>query len=248
MGAEQSVPYNVENPRRFKDLRCWAKVSADFQKHNGLYEQEIIGNMTAPEAQLFMLGALMAGVEMAFHDPDFGKSFNSKWKPWFSVLNNSPNSIQVELWKNWPTDYLGLLRNECALESDRITIPSGEIGRLPLPATVDFNRDYPLNPILNIRFIRIFFEDGQMQEKDCSLLNYGIRRMDFVVGHDRTVSVCDEIIVPQPKDEEENTFFAEYNEFISECYDPNCPELTDEQQNQIHALLERCFKKAVESK
>jgi hypothetical protein len=239
MGAEQSVPYNVENPRRFKDLRCWTKVSADLQKHNKLHEQEIVGNMTAPEAQLFMLGALTAGLEMAFHNSNVVESLNSKWKPWFSVLNNSPKSIQVELWKNWPTN---------TLESELIIIPSGEIGRLPLPTTVDFNREYPLNPILNIRFIRIFFEDGQMQEEDCRRLNYGMRHMDFVVGHDRTVSVRDEIIVPQPKDEEENTFFAEYNEFISECYDPNCPELTDEQQNQIHALLERCFKKAVESK
>jgi len=227
MGAEQSVPYNVENPRRrLKDLRCWAKINAGLQKHNSNYEQEIVGNMTAPEVQLFMCYLFRAGIEIPFIDmnnpvspntkwiisylyradieipfvdintPD---SLSSKWKPWFCILNKCSEPIRVELWNRYPID---------TLESNLISIPPDAISRFPLPKKVNFRCRNPLWTILNIRFIRIFFEDGEVQKIDCGLLNDNMYRMDFVVEFDRTVSVCD-YIEPQPRDKE-NLLFLEY--------------------------------------
>lgn len=237
MGTTQSIPYNVENPRRrLKDLRCWPKFNAELQKYNSNYEQEIVGNMTAPEVQWFRFYLTMDGIEIPFIDINTPDTLSSKWKPWFCILNKCSEPIRIELWKKYPTH---------TLESELINIPPDTIGRFPLPEKVDFTCHYPLYTILNGRFIRIFFEDGEVQKIDCGLLNDGIYRMDFVVEFDRTVSVCD-YIEPQTRDEE-NPLYLEYIEFISETSDPNCPELTVEQRRQIDMLWKRCFKQPVKS-
>lgn len=235
MGTGQSkLPYNVETPRRMKDLKCWEKKSEEFsQQTSGAYDKEFVGNLTAPEFRAFIIGAIMGGMAMAMDDPERGNKLNAKWKPWIFIVNESNETVKAELWMTWPTTFM----------EGEITILPGEIGRLPLPKEVDFNHDYPLNGIMNNRRIHLFFEDGQRKEVGCSRLNYGMSRGDFVIRMDRNIDVCEEIRDGEAVTEEEGDaeVSAELQDFLAECFDPNCPEVTEEQAQAIADFLKKCF-------
>lgn len=240
MGSEQSkTPYNIENPRRMKDLKTFNKI---LQKYEALatdkLDVNVFGNFTAPEFRIFMMGTMILGMNMAMDDPELANRLNNSWKPWISIFNKWTEPIEAELYMNLPTRIM---------EGERITIQPGEIGRLPLPKEVDFNDNWPLNPILNDRDVCFYYKTGQSMTVSCILLNNGMDRGDFVLSGPTEIDVCDEI------NENESSVTPEYqnnaaelHDFIAESYDPSCPDLTEDQFKTITDFTEKCFSQALD--
>lgn len=240
MGNEQSkTPYNVENPRRVRDLKNFHKI---FQKYEALandkFDLEVFGNFTAPEFNLFMKCTMMVGMAMATTDPERGNKLNKSWKPWISIDNKWTEPIEAELYMNYPTRIM---------EGERITIQPGKIGRLPLPKEVDFNHERPLNPIMNERDVCFYYKNGQTMTVRCSRLNNGMSRGDFILTDPNNIDVCDEIdenaptVTPEQQDNRE-----ELQDFMAESRDPNCPRLTIDQIKTITDFIEKCFPQAAD--
>jgi hypothetical protein len=240
MGNEQSkTPYNVENPRRVKDLKHFYEIFQEYEAlANDKFDFEVFGNFTAPEFNLFVNGMMMVGMSMAMNDSERGNKLNKSWKPWISIDNKWTEPIEAELYMNWPTR---------TMEGERITIQPGEIGRLPLPKEVDFNRDYPLNPIMNERDVCFYYKNGSTMTVSCNRLNYGMHRGDFILTGPNKIDVCDEIDENAPTvTPEQHLDGEELQDFMAESRDPNCPQLTIDQIKTITDFIEKCFPQAAD--
>jgi hypothetical protein len=240
MGVGQSkIPYNVENPRRVRDLKTFHKIIQEYKAlANDNFDLEVFANFTAPKFRIFMIGAMMFGIPMVMNDPERGNKLNNRWKPWISILNKWTEPIEAELYMNRPTRIM---------EGERITIQPGEIGRLPLPKEVDFNRDDPLNPIMNDRDVCFYNKTGQSLTVSCNRLNYGMTRGDFVLNSPTEIDVCDEINENDPSvaPKRQNNA-AELNDFMAEANDPSCPDLTEDQIKTIMDFTKKCFSQALD--
>jgi len=235
MGAEHSkLPYNVENPRRLKDIVGWEKTLQDFKKSGPNEEEqeqiELFSTLTAPEFKIFMVLLLGVGMEKAMFDPSRAEKEKAAWKPWISVVNASGEQVHATMKKTWPTE---------ETEGDVIEIPAGSIGKLPLPTEVDFNRDYPLNGILGTRLIVFRFPDCAVRIFNCNNLNYGHSRGDVRIDAGRKIEVCAEVPKDPPKQEtaEEQAMGEEIRDFMAEAADPNCPQVTEARYDEIAALV-----------
>lgn len=238
MGNEISGTYNHENPRRVKDLAVGKKIAAEMTgQMNDLEEGdlEFIMNMTAPQFQTLSYMAMMAGMAMAMDDPKIGDKLAAKWKPWVDIVNQTDQAVTVSMWNTWP---------ELRCEESDVVIEAGQTGKLALPKEVDFNRDYPLNPILRERKIEVLFSDGEMRQFNCNSMNHGMSRGDMVILPNGQFEVCGELpATPKPpptaEDEAETKEIAE---FMGETMAPNCPQPTKEFTDELATRMQRWLK------
>lgn len=241
MGNGQSAPYNPENPRRIRDLKYAFKLTNEMAKDwNSKDEEdlEFVMNLTAPEYQALAFGAVGAGMALCMDDPKRGSKLAAKWKPWVSIVNQTEGPITVSMWNNWP---------QRVCEEAGVVIEANQTGKLSLPKEVNFNRDYPLNPILNERRIEVLFPNGFKNEFNCNCLNYGMSRGDLVVLPTCEFKVCDEIPVnPVQHDPDEEVAALEMMQFMAEANDPNCPPVSEEFLKILQEKLERWLKPALD--
>ena len=231
MGATQSTPYNPENPRRLSDLPGWEIMLAELTKHQEVQPEdtEFIASFTAPEFQA--LCTMTMGIAMAevMFDPKRAEKSEARWKPWVSVLNATDERVSATMWCNGVCE-----------TAQPIIIEGGEEGRLALPEKVNFERDYPLNPVLNPREIH-FSWDNEEKVYACARLNNGHSRNDVVLQPGRQLAECGE--VPKKPQEEpapdDVAMSLAILDFLAEASDPACPKITQERAEAIGAVLQR---------
>jgi hypothetical protein len=235
MGNEQSkTPHDPLNPRRLRDI---VKIEEFNQMIPQLPDKELfdaVMNFTAPEFKVFTMGMLMMGMSMCMNDQDRGKKLQKSWNAHIKVVNQTNQTISVSMhlvdWQD---------KTKMTFEGE-ISIEAWHTGRLPLPTDVNFERDFPLSPILNCRTLIFVFGDGEQRKCNCSILNNGLHKSDLVVKPDKTFYGCEEMgdAVLTPEQEEEGEWMRD---FMAESSDPLCAEVSDERSNEIQAIIQRCL-------
>jgi hypothetical protein len=164
---------------------------------------------------------------MCADDSDRGKKLKKQWNAHIKVVNRTEERISVAMHFN------DILEGELAIEP-------GQIGRLPLPTEVNFERDYPLNHILNDRRIDIRFADESVVKYNCGQLNAGLHKGDLIVDADKSLTSCEELndttLTP-----EQAADGVGMRDFMAEAGDPLCIPLSDETATKIQALIDRCI-------
>jgi hypothetical protein len=229
-GGTSKIPYNPENPRRLRDV---IKGDEFIELFPGVEEKVLVEQLldfTAPEYFAFMMRLAMQGMAFSMYDSEgMNASLTKNWKPYINVVNYCTDPITAVMWAEiWPERIQ-------KLESETITIQPLETGRLPLPTQVNFNRDYPLNPILNQRTIWFGFPDGASIKYNCGGLNYGRSKGDLLVNADRTFQGIEEArdSVPDARPKEESDAIVDFVAEGSSCG----VHLTDERREVIEQLV-----------
>lgn len=235
MGNKQSATYNQENPRRVRDLKWGKKMLREMNMDLDNMEKqdvEFVSNMTAPEFQFFLIGVAGAAMGACMTDPHLGDKLAASWKPWVDIVNGTDNPVTVSMWNNWP---------ERVCEEAGVVIEPKQTGKLALPKVVDFNRDYPLNPILNERRIDVLYSNGATDTFNCNYLNYGRSRGDVIIMPDFSFKVCEEIRPAKPEEPNDEEADNEMQNFMAEARDPAAPKPTDEFMTQLEEKIPRWF-------
>lgn len=230
MGLEQSkIPYNVENPRRVRDLKTFHQIYQEYKAlANGNFELEVFGNFTALEFVTF--ASMAPRIETIMNNPRRLDELKKYWKSWFFIYNKWTELIEAELCADLP------------IKNKRITLQPGDIGRFPLPKEFDFDCERPLNPITCDWEVRFYYKNGQTMTESCHRLDNGMDCGDFVFNNPNNIVRC-EINEYEPPDQKDGA--AELWDFISEVNDPRCFALIDQPETIID-FIEKCFPQAAD--
>jgi hypothetical protein len=77
--------------------------------------------------------------------------------------------------------------------SEPVKIFPGSVNYVELPEKELPKQDYPLNPILNGRYLQIEFSDGNIQEYPTTWLNCGSIKQDLKITEDQKIVSIDRI-------------------------------------------------------
>ena len=110
--------------------------------------------------------------------------------PFIRVENNSKQKISVRLCDN---------SKRIIPEIEEVEVCVDKTGNLQLPEQkkdINWDVDYPMNAILNERFIMFKFEDGTIKFYPTAYLNCGSGKMDVEVKEDRSIEFINEYAGP----------------------------------------------------
>ena len=79
-----------------------------------------------------------------------------------TIHNQSPHTIQTELMENEDPNKRYSYRRRVRGSGGILIISPGGYGKLKIPDTIDWDKDYPFNDVLDHRFIKVEFSDDSV--------------------------------------------------------------------------------------
>nr|QBK91502.1 MAG: hypothetical protein LCPAC302_01220 [Pithovirus LCPAC302] len=113
--------------------------------------------------------------------------------------NRSSSKVTVSLYEYSPmtSDDYGKTIYQMPLKSVPNTYPiiieSGNNGEINIPEKIDWNKDYPLNDILNYRKIKVLFSSGDEKSYPCTYLNYGKVHDNILISQNEDIIPLTEV-------------------------------------------------------